>query len=485
MFIKRSILIFSIYYLLFFCSAVRADLELKPFSIGENTLLKVDIINRLRGEGIDWFGEPLLKGRVIPKNYNYGLMSNRFQLGLVLNHDDWLESVFQFQNATLINAQADGVGVGASYYRNSPHTDQNSAFVRQGWLKLNKAGAYISGGRMLFYDGTQSGVRHNNLRWLMDNRLAQRLIGSLDYAPAGRSFDGGVIGYKSDAFELSGFGMTPTFGGLNINGMNGIDDLNLAGIALNLNETPLLGHTIGRLAWYTYNDDRPKVVVADNSPTPSKGAHLSINTIATHLAHVHPVGPGLWDTVLFGFGQFGDWQSQQHRAYAFGAEMGYQWPDVWGVPWLRAGINSGSGDNNPRDNTHSTFFQMIPSVPVYAWFPFYNMMNNRDVFAQVVVKPIPKLMMRMDFHALSVNARHDLMYSGSGASSNTQFGYQGLNTYGQSEIAYVSLIGASYKASDHVTINTFYGHAFGQGIMSRNFSDAQGNYGLLEVVVAF
>ncbi len=128
---------------------------------------------------------------------------------------------------------------------------------------------------------------------------------------------------------------------------------------------------------------------------------------------------------------------------------------------------------------------MIPSVPVYAWFPFYNMTNNRDVFAQIVVRPIPKLGIRMDFHALGVNARHDLMYSGSGASNNTQFGYQGLNTYGQSEIAYVSLIGASYKAFDHVTINTFYGHAFGQGIMSRNFSDAQGNYGLLEFVVAF
>ena len=31
-------------------------------------------------------------------------------------------------------------------------------------------------------------------------------------------------------------------------------------------------------------------------------------------------------------------------------------------PWLRAGYYYGTGDNNPSDNKHGTFFQILPTA---------------------------------------------------------------------------------------------------------------------------
>jgi hypothetical protein len=95
---------------------------------------------------------------------------------------------------------------------------------------------------------------------------------------------------------------------------------------------------------------------------------------------------------------------------------------------MRAGINSGSGDPDPNDRDHETFFQMLPTVWLYAQFPFYNMMNNQDVFVQWLLTPHPKVNVRLDFH---------------------------------------------------------YAHTFGQDIINAQFDGKQGNYGYVEAIVSF
>jgi len=35
-------------------------------------------------------------------------------------------------------------------------------------------------------------------------------------------------------------------------------------------------------------------------------------------------------------------------------------------------------ENKPSDDQHNTFFQVLPTPRVYARFPFYNLMNNKD-----------------------------------------------------------------------------------------------------------
>jgi hypothetical protein len=51
----------------------------------------------------------------------------------------------------------------------------------------------------------------------------------------------------------------------------------------------------------------------------------------------------------------------------------------------------GSGDGNPNDNTHGTFFQVLPTPRPYARFPFFNMMNNEDTFGMLILRPHAKV----------------------------------------------------------------------------------------------
>lgn len=452
-----------------------------------DTKWRLELNNRIRGEFVDWFGDPIVNGQVVPKESSYNFMGNKFQLGLGVK-GDLFEAFAQFQDTVIANLPSNGVGVGSVYYANTPRTTQNGAFLRQGWLKLKHDGFYVKGGRQLYSDQATGAATDKTLKWIQDYRLAQRLIGPFEYTHVGRSFDGGTLGYLTDDFELGGFAFIPTFGGFEINGMKNIPDINVAGATLNLRDSETIGNTIAQLSYYYYSDDR-NLVVTDNraqaTRTRTRGQTLEIHTFGGSAAHVIPVGAGLADGVVYGYGQLGNWQNLDHAAWAFGAEIGYQLPDLWGSPWLRAGINSGSGDSDPNDGDHETFFQLLPTAWLYAQFPFYNMMNNQDVFVQAIVKPHPKVNVRLDFHWLRVNEKQDLVYSGAGATSDTFFGFAGAPTGGSEDLAYLTHVMVNFKPLDYLSFNVFYAHAFGQNIISSQFAGNQGNYGFVEAIVSF
>ena len=92
---------------------------------------------------------------------------------------------------------------------------------------------------------------------------------------------------------------------------------------------------------------------------------------------------------------------------------------------LRIGHFYGSGDNNPTDGRHETFFQVLPTPRVYARFPFYDLMNDTDDFAQLWIRPHPRITLRTEFHNLRLSDSHDLWYLGGGAFQQGTFGYTG------------------------------------------------------------
>ena len=80
-------------------------------------------------------------------------------------------------------------------------------------------------------------------------------------------------------------------------------------------------------------------------------------------------------------------------------------------PWLREGYDSGSGDGNPNDKIHATFFQVLPTPRVYARCPFFNMvnsrdMNSRDIFGELILRPGKAVAIRTDVHSLALADRH-------------------------------------------------------------------------------
>ena len=101
--------------------------------------------------------------------------------------------------------------------------------------------------------------------------------------------------------------------------------------------------------------------------------------------------------------------------WAFATEAGWQPDGLPWKPWLRIGYNRSSGDDDPNDNDHDTFFQMLPTARVYSFSTFYNLMNNEDIFFQLILRPLEGLVWRTDFHYIRVSEKNDLWYQGAGA----------------------------------------------------------------------
>jgi len=150
-------------------------------------------------------------------------------------------------------------------------------------------------------------------------------------------------------------------------------------------------------------------------------------------------------------------------------------------PWLRGGYDYGSGDGNPSDNTHGTFFQVLPTPRVYARFPFFNMMNSRDVFGELILRPGKAVSVRADVHSLALANRNDLWYSGGGMFQPWTFGYAGRPADGQAGLATLYDVSADYTVNHHVSIGAYFGHATGKSVVEPIYpSGAGANFGYLE-----
>ncbi len=455
--------------------------------IGGGTL-RLSLSERLRGEFVDWFGDPRIGGSAQSRESRYDFVGHKLQLGVGWR-SEVVELFLQGQNTVLAGLPRNGVGVGSVYVANTPDRTQATVFVRQGWLRLQHEGFSVALGRQLYRDAGQGLARDPSLRWIQETRWSQRLIGPFDYTHTGRSFDGALLGLRSPTWELSAFAFLPTFGGFETDAMRNLPEIRVAGVSANLLDTSAaLPNTVGRVFWSLYQDERA-LVVTDNRPLDrrrqSVGQMLEIHTLGGNAAHVLALPQGKLDLSAFFYGQVGDWQELDQRAYAYGVEAGYKWEAAWASPWLRAGINVGSGDSDPNDGTHGTFFQMLPTAWQYAMFPFFNMMNNRDVFVQTVLAPTPWWVLRFDWHWLKVDQAEDVLYSGGGATSDSFFGYAGVPTGGETQLAHLVQAYSTVRLHPNAALNLLYAHAFGQAVLAQQFSSRDGNYGFVEVQLTF
>ena len=164
--------------------------------------------------------------------------------------------------------------------------------------------------------------------------------------------------------------------------------------------------------------------------------------------------------------QTGSWGSQSQHAGSFVGEAGWQPPVRTLKPWASVGYSWGSGDNNPNDSRHGTFFQDLPTPRQYARFPFYNMMNNEDWYGTLNLKPASKLGLRSELHALRLASASDFWYTGGGAFQPSTFGYTGRPSNGNRGLANVWDASADYQFTRLFAATLYYGHAWGKGVIS-------------------
>jgi len=122
---------------------------------------------------------------------------------------------------------------------------------------------------------------------------------------------------------------------------------------------------------------------------------------------------------------------------------------------------------------------------LYALTPFFNLMNNQDVFAQLVLKPLASVAVRIDYHYLEVAAADDLLYAGGGAGEPDRiFGYAGFPARGHDAVAHLADLTVIWDVNRHLQLWVYYGHAFGGDVIDAQFpASGELDYAFLETTV--
>lgn len=477
--------------------AQSAALAVEPEHLGQiNEHLRISGDMRIRYENWDFF-DP---ATATPHENSYDFTGHRIRLGALWT-DKYFDAFVQGQytgvyglpdNATV--APAGPLGLGANYYNDSAASVAD-AHLKQAYLSLKGdplglAGLRLKLGRYEMNDGLEYKTGNAKFDGLKATRAGQRLLGTFDFTNATRSFDGVHLAYDQQAYNVTVAANHPTQGGFNIHAQDEISHIDVFYAALTGKKDVLLPGTEQRLFYAYYGDDRNTQVV-DNRPAALRPnlsrQDLQLHTIGSHWLGVWKAGAGSIDGLLWGAYQFGDWAGLNHQAGAIDAELGYQWGNMPLKPWIRAVYFRSSGDRNPNNGSHSTFFQMLPTARAFAKFPFYNLMNIQDAFAQFIVIPSETTKVAIEVHHLSLDSKQDLFYGGGGATSRSgSFGFAGRNPRGASDIGQLVDISFNHQLNQYFSWNVYYGHVFGGEVLKNVYSkQADANYGFIELNAAF
>jgi hypothetical protein len=234
-----------------------------------------------------------------------------------------------------------------------------------------------------------------------------------------------------------------------------------------------------------YSDERTIPVKTDNRPLAARSADRSDIEVLTLGGHaLRRIGG--FDLTGWGVVQTGDWGRQGHRGHAFALEAGHQWPTARWKPWVRVGYDRSSGDDDPADGRHETFFTVLPTPRIYARFPFYTPMNLSDAFVSVILRPDPDVTVRAEYHDLELSEAADLWYAGGGAFDRRTFGFAGRPSGGSTDLAGVTDLEVSWKLSDRTSLTFYQSYARGGDVVRFTFPDGpHANFGYVEATHRF
>jgi len=439
----------------------------------------------------NWFGDT--------PNGEYTYSGSLFRFGLTESRKklDWqvefaVPALVDMPTSAVMPAPFGQLGLGGSYAAaNSGSTNSSSIFLKQGNFRIKGiggiAGQSIKAGRMEFIDGSEVTPAHGTLAALKRDRIAQRLLANFGFTDVQRSLDGAQYVLSMPKLNVTVVAARPTEGVFQVSGW---DELKI-----NVFYGALTGQhgkyaaTDWRVFALGYSDYRGGVVKTDNRAAAVRNADadsIDIGTYGGHILQIVPTATGPVDLLFWGALQNGSWGTQTHRAGAFAAEAGWQ-PAVLKTikPWIRGGYDFGSGDGNPGDGTHSTFFQVLPTPRIYARTPFFNMMNSKDAFAELILRP-KRVTVRSDIHSLRLADSADLWYSGGGAFQATTFGYTGRPSNGQSTLGTLYDVSADVTLTPHVGVGGYFGYAAGGLVTQSIYAGDKGvHLGFFELNLKF
>jgi hypothetical protein len=150
-------------------------------------------------------------------------------------------------------------------------------------------------------------------------------------------------------------------------------------------------------------------------------------------------------------------------------------------------VLNASGDDDPGDNRHGTFFQMLPTVRKYSLSATYSQMNLVDLFVQAMVRPRPQLGLRLDVHRLWLASAADHWYAGAGATqeSGRIFGFLGRPSGGETGLGTVVEGAADFTINRHWSVNGYLGSFSGGNVVRSLFAGDRLTFAFVENVIQF
>lgn len=380
------------------------------------------------------------------------------------------------------------LGIGANYFAANHSSEAAMIFPKQAYVRLKHDKTSVQAGRFEFADGTEVMPDNPTLAALKRDRIGQRLIGTFAFTDIRRSFDGANVAYSNGGWNVTIVSAIPTRGVFQVDGWGWVKTpFAYASLTRQLHSSKRISAE-WRLFGIYYDDPRG-VVKTDNRSASVRAADtrgIEIGTYGGHYIAAIQTRAGTVDLLAWGALQSGNWGALVQRSGAAAWEGGIQPKFLPSLrPWLRGGYNYGSGDGNSNDGVHGTFFAILPTPRVYARFPFFNEMNNRDGFGELITRPWKPLTIRSDVHHLALANAHDLWYTGGGAFQPWTFGYQGRPSNGKTDLANLYDSSVDYAFNKAASIGLYYGYAQGGDVIKAIYKDANGQFGFIELNYRF
>ncbi len=436
------------------------------------------------------FFEPSIGGG----DHVYAYPANRLQLGVRRAARRYeLAAAMQYVQFGNLPSNAVGpgpLGLGAVYFTHAGRSDSRQLYLRYLNARINELlpGVAIQVGRMPYSSGGEAASGDPKIQAVKLQRVEARLVGEFDWSLYQRGFDGIRVDVTRPGWSVTAAGLMPTQGGFEDAAGLMMPDVRV--LAANVSFRP--GRVIPRTEWqlftFHYDDDRDVTARPDNSGRAATRADVAITTLGTTVVAASAPRDGRqWDGLLWVAAQTGSWYHEPHRALSVAIEGGHQWADAPGRPWVRGGYLHASGDGDPADGRHGTFFQMLPTVRRYAQTASYSQMNHTDLFVQAIARPTASLGLRLDVHRVGLASGQDLWYSGSGAtqSRGRSFGFSTRPSHGATHLGTTLEASADYAVSSHWSLNVFLGAMRGGDVVRPAFEGRTLTFGYIENVLQF
>lgn len=301
--------------------------------------------------------------------------------------------------SNLFRLYAEGIDAVSNYEEFAPRTIEENRFDA---LNLFGDALLVDSG-----DGTWKG-RVGRQELLYGD---QRLISPLDWANTRRTFDGAKIFYTSKEWSFDGFWTRPVPFSQHVNQDTNFDSCDWSQEFMGLyssykgKKDQVSDFYFLRFAEY----QGPGTAVAPTDYDPMLFAARWSGKDADYYGD----GSFFWDTE--GGYQFGDWGAQNQSAGFATVGLGRDWSKRKYKPKMMLYYDYASGDQDPNDGTHGTFFQYFGLVHKY--FGFADLVarqNIHDLNGQCFLTLNKKTTLLFWHHIFWLDSPRDGLYNAAG-----------------------------------------------------------------------